>query len=150
VQGTVICGVSDTNEGQAALRQAVDLSERLGLRLVLAHVVKRRGARDDDAEAMNGKRQSALHMLARLARAYGVAETANCREAVGDPAASISRIAAEEAADLIVVGARARGRLRRGFESRLAEELEAETPVPVLIAPPLPRRGLPALRATHG
>jgi hypothetical protein len=35
-----------------------------------------------------------------------------------------------------VVGARTRGRLRRGLESRLAGELESETPVPVLIAPP--------------
>jgi nucleotide-binding universal stress UspA family protein len=48
----------------------------------------------------------------------------------------LGQIAAEEAADLIVVGARSRGRLRRGLESRLADELETETPVPVLIAPP--------------
>ena len=39
---------------------------------------------------------------------------------------------------MIVVGARARGRLRRA-ESRLADELETETPVPVLIAPPRKR-----------
>ena len=56
----------------------------------------------------------------------------------------LSQIAAEEAADLILVGARTRGRLLRGLESRLAEELEAETPVPVLIAPPRarPRKAL--------
>ena len=33
---------------------------------------------------------------------------------------------------MIVVGARARGWRRRGLESGLAEELETETPVPVL------------------
>jgi nucleotide-binding universal stress UspA family protein len=51
----------------------------------------------------------------------------------------LGQIAAEEAADLIVVGARRRGRLRRGLGSRLARELETETPVPVLIAPPRSR-----------
>jgi len=136
----MICGVSDTDEGHAALQLGVDLSERLGLRLVLAHVSKCHAMRGGDAEAVNGDRQVAAHVLARLASEYGVAETAKCREAVGDAAALISRIAAEEAADLIVVGARARGRLCRGLERRLAGELETETPVPVLIAPPLPRR----------
>jgi hypothetical protein len=37
---------------------------------------------------------------------------------------------------MIVVGSRARGRLRRGLESKLARQLETETPAPVLIAPP--------------
>ena len=55
---------------------------------------------------------------------------------VGDPPALLGRIAAEEAADLIIVGARVRGRLRRGLESSLARQLQTETRVPVLIAPP--------------
>jgi nucleotide-binding universal stress UspA family protein len=65
-----------------------------------------------------------------------VADRAERRVAVGDGPSLLGRIAAEEAADLIVVGAKTRGRLRRGLESRLADELETETPVPVLIAPP--------------
>jgi nucleotide-binding universal stress UspA family protein len=64
------------------------------------------------------------------------------RSGSGDAAALIGQMAAEEAADLIVVGSRQRGRLRRGLESRLAEQLVSETPVPVLIAPPrTPRSG---------
>jgi nucleotide-binding universal stress UspA family protein len=43
------------------------------------------------------------------------------------------RIALEEAADVIVVGSRSRGRLQRGFESRLADALDV-APAPVLIA----------------
>ena len=50
--------------------------------------------------------------------------------------ALLAQIAAEEAADVILVGARARRRLRRGFESRLANRLETATQVPVVIAPP--------------
>ena len=79
-------------------------------------------------------------MVARLAAEHGVAGSAEQRSAVGDPAALLGQIAAEEAADLIVVGSRARGRLRRGLESRLARQLETATPVPVLIAPPRTRR----------
>jgi nucleotide-binding universal stress UspA family protein len=55
----------------------------------------------------------------------------------GDAAAVIGRIAAEEAADLIVVGAPGRGRFRRRLDGRLAAQLGGETPVPVLIAPAL-------------
>ena len=83
-----------------------------------------------------GEREGAARLLRRLAAEYGVADSAERRSAVGDAAAMLGQIAAEEAADLIVVGARARGRLRRGLESQLADQLETETPVPVLIAPP--------------
>ena len=38
MQGTIVCGVADTAEGRRALELAAELSERLGLRLVLAHV----------------------------------------------------------------------------------------------------------------
>ena len=65
------------------------------------------------------------------------------RVAVGDSAVLLGQIASEEAADVIVVGARKRGWGRRGLESRLAEELETETPVPVVIAPPRDRRPQP-------
>jgi nucleotide-binding universal stress UspA family protein len=75
-------------------------------------------------------------LRARLAAEYAVTDRAERRVAVGDAPSLLGQIAAEEAADLIVVGARTRGRLRRGLESRLADELETETPVPVLIAPP--------------
>ena len=144
MRGTIVCSVSDTQEGHGALETAVELSERLGLRLVLAHVasgITVDGGEDGDVESVSMKadRQGAARVLARLAAEYGVAESAERREAVGDEAALLGRIAAEEAADVIVVGARPRGRLRRGLESRLATELETETPVPVLIAPPRAR-----------
>jgi len=137
----MICGVTDTDEGRAALGLSAELSARLGLRLVLAHVIERDARLEGDGDAvLQAERRAAAHMLAQLATEYGVAATAKRREAIGEPAAQLSRIAAEEAADLILVGARTRGRLRGGLECRLARELETETPVPVLIAPPLSRR----------
>ena len=90
---------------------------------------------------MKDERIQAEPLLVRLAEEYGITETTERRSGVGDRATLLSQIAAEEAADLIVVGARTRGRLRRGLQSRLADELETETPVPVLIAPRPGRRG---------
>jgi nucleotide-binding universal stress UspA family protein len=141
MRGTILCGVTDTDEGRQALATAVELAERLRLRLVLAHIAEGIGPLDAGADGgesvtMKGGREGAEHLLARLADEYTAAGRAERRVAVGDAPSLLGQIAAEEAADLIVVGARTRGRLRRGIESKLADELETETPVPVLIAPP--------------
>jgi nucleotide-binding universal stress UspA family protein len=143
VRGTIVCGVTDTAPGREALTTAVALSERLGLRLVLAHIAEGIGPIEDgdgdidgaESVTMKASRVGALRIVERLAAEFGVAESAERRSAVGDPAALLGQIAAEEAADVILIGARGRGRLRRGLESRFARQLEAETPVPVLIAP---------------
>jgi nucleotide-binding universal stress UspA family protein len=142
MRGTMVCGVTDTDPGRRAVMTAIELSGRLGLRLVLAHVAEGIGPINHDGEGegaesvtMKGSREGAARLLARLADEFGVADSVERRSAVGDPAALLGRIAAEEAADVILVGARARGRLRRRFESGFADQVEAETRVPVLIAP---------------
>jgi nucleotide-binding universal stress UspA family protein len=140
MRGTIVCGVTDTDEGRSALELSAELSQRLGLRLVLAHVAEGitpigNSGEGGESVTMKGNREGGTRLLARMAAEHGVAE-AERRVAVGDPAALLGQIAAEEAADLILVGSRARGWPRRGLESRIAKELETETPVPVLIAPP--------------
>lgn len=116
----------------------------MGLRLVLVHVadgIAPLDVNDDASESVTTRadRQGAARVVARLAAEHGVADRSELRSAVGDPAALLGQIAAEEAADVIVIGARVRGRLRRRLESELAHQLETETPVPVLIAPPRTR-----------
>jgi nucleotide-binding universal stress UspA family protein len=142
MRGTLVCAVTDGEESTDALALGAELSERLGLRLVLAHAVDGIDGigRDDESVMMKANRQGAERRLARMADEHGVAGRAEKRVAVGEPATLLGQIAAEEAADVIVVGARARG-WRKRLESRLAGELETETPVPVLIAPPRTRRG---------
>jgi nucleotide-binding universal stress UspA family protein len=145
MRGTLVCGVDDSGDARRALETAVGLSDRLGLRLVLAHVrvgIEPIAVNGDGAESvsMKASREGAARLLARLAVEYGVADRAETRFGTGDAAMVIGQIAAEEAADLIVVGSRARGWLRRGFDSRLAEQLGSETPVPVLVVPPDGRR----------
>jgi len=143
--GTVVCAVTDGAENEDAVAQAAAVSERLGLRLVLAHVVDGIGSagNGDESITMKGDRKAAEALLEELARDHDLDESTERRVVLGDPATRLGQIASEEAADVIVVGARPRGWGRRGLESRLAQELETETPVPVLIAPPRtrPRRG---------
>ena len=140
MRGTLLCAVTGSAESDDALALGADLSERLGLRLVLAHTVDETDAIDDSdygASLIEATFQG-TERLACLADQHGVADRAEKRVAVGEPAALLGQIAAEEAADVIVVGARARG-WRKRLESSLADELETETPVPVVIAPPRTR-----------
>lgn len=143
MHGTLVCAVTEGAENDDAVTQAIELSERLGLRLVLAQVVDgigTLGGDGDESVTMKSDRKLAERGLEELARDHDLGERAWRRVAIGDPAEALGQIASEEAADVIVVGARARGWRGRGLESRLAQELDAETPVPVLIAPPRRRR----------
>jgi nucleotide-binding universal stress UspA family protein len=141
MRGTIVCGVNESEGGRGALELAAELSDRLGLRLVVAHVadgIPPVGGDNtgDESVTTRANREGAARLVARLAAEHGVASSAEQRSAVGDPAALLGQIAAEEAADMIVIGSRARARPWRGLESRLARQLETETPVPVLIALP--------------
>ena len=146
MRGTLVCGLTDREDAVGTVELAVELTQRLGMRLVLAHVAegfapRANGVDIEESVTMKGDRVGAERLLCRLAAEHGVAETAQRRIAVGQPATLLSQIAAEEAADLILVGSRQRGWPRRGLESRLAAQLETETPVPILIAPPRTRLG---------
>ena len=119
--GTVVCDVTDPLAGRTAAEFAGALGRRLGLRLVLVSV-----GIDDERR------------VAAIARELG-ADT-DTRIAAGDHAETVARVAAEEGADLVVVGARQAGLGGRNLRWALARELEAATPVPVLVAPPSTRR----------
>lgn len=57
----------------------------------------------------------------------------------GGRAEALAQLAAEEEADLIVLGSRPGGLGCRSLRCALARELEAATPVPVRVAPPATR-----------
>lgn len=141
----MLCGVDESDEGRAAVELGVELSERLGLRLVLAHVTEgyypQETAEDgSETAALKRDRIGAARVLVRLAEEYGVTHTAECRSGAGERAALLGQIAAEEGADMILVGSRPRGWWGRGLQSTLAEELKAVTTAPILIAPPSSHR----------
>jgi nucleotide-binding universal stress UspA family protein len=137
MRGTILCLVDDNPHGRAALKAAADLGDRLRLRLVLAHVADGvDGAGADGDGVRTRRREGAALLVARLAAELGLSDRAELRSAIGDPATVLGQIAAEEAADLIVVGAPAGRRLRRSSETRIAEHLEGATTVPVLFVRP--------------
>jgi nucleotide-binding universal stress UspA family protein len=137
--GTILCGVDGSRGARDALQLAGAVSERLGLRLVVAHVV------GDDELVRSGER-----VLNDLAEHEVGNEPPERRLAIGDRAARLAEIAVEEGADLIVIGSPSESRRTFGRRGTLARELESATSCPVLIAPrqTRPRSELRLTRAT--
>ena len=124
MNGTIVCGVTEAPEGRAAAQLAGALAARLDLRLVLVHVAAGDGRDDALAEGLALDRGDSVEL----------------RVVAGNRVDALARVAAEEGADLIVVGSHSRGARGRRLRCSLARELEAAQAVPVLIAPPATRR----------
>jgi nucleotide-binding universal stress UspA family protein len=138
---TIVCAVSESAGAAEAIAVAASLSKGLGLRLVLAHVVV--SYRRTDGVEMNGVQahRAGQLLLDRVARRHSLdTDDADRRVEVGDRASELSRIAGEEAAAVILVGAPGRYRRGRGRMGRLSAELRSTAPCLVLVVPPPPRR----------
>ena len=137
---TIVCAVDSSPGAAEAVKIAAGLSRDLGLRLVLAHVAE--GYRlADAADSVTGRQaqERAQRLLAQLAQEQGLNSDADVRAEAGDRASELARIAGEEAAAVIVVGSRSRGRRRHRPLSGLAVELNGTAPCPVLVVPPVAR-----------
>ena len=137
---TVVCGVNESPGARHAARVAGALSEGLGLRLVLAHVVDGAAVADgtigDDESVMTtDARAGGKRLLDRLVAEQHI-DGAVQRIEVGDAAERLAEIAADERAALILVGARARWRWRPTLRSDLSRDLTHVTCCPVLVVPP--------------
>jgi nucleotide-binding universal stress UspA family protein len=135
--GTIVCAVDGSPAADEALRVAVRLSRRCGLRLVLAHVQE--DALPDPA-ARGAAQQRGRELLARLAASHGLNGGADRRVEVGARGQELARIAAEEAASLIIAGSRHRHWWQRTRGGGLVAELAETAPCPVVVAPPSPQR----------
>jgi nucleotide-binding universal stress UspA family protein len=84
----------------------------------------------------------ARDMLERALEATGLDRDyeVESRVIVGSRVDVLAEVAADEGADLIVLGSRPRGARGRQLRCSLAVELEAAQAVPVLIAPPASRQ----------
>jgi K+-sensing histidine kinase KdpD len=117
LNGTIVCVVDTPAEGEAAIEVARRLADQFGARMLLVSVTGRLGGKDTVEREETDEEQ---------------------RVAAGDPAEEVARIAAEEAADVIVVGAR-RGLRAETLRSLLAADLAATASCPVVVAPPRSR-----------
>ena len=136
--GTIVCDVTDALEGQSAAQLANALGARLRLRVVLAVVVE--GLEPPAGESVTGRERESGAERALAAIADELGPDVETRVALGDHAEALARVAAEEGADLVIVGARAAGLGGRNLRCRRVPDLEAATPVPVLVAPPSTRK----------
>jgi nucleotide-binding universal stress UspA family protein len=135
--GTIVCGVTETAEARSAAQLAAALAARLGLRLVLVHVACRAELPAPNAATVQAP-TAAVRAIAEIAHALG--GEVETRVVPGGRADGLARVAADEGADVIVLGSRPRGARGRQLRCTLACELEEATAVPVLIAPPATRR----------
>lgn len=135
--GTVLCGVTASPEGRGAAQLAGALSNRLGLRLVLAHVVEVHPTAHESLTARQGE-IGGERALEGIARDLGLSD-AEIRVELGDRAERLAVVAAEEGADLIVLGSQTGGFRGRRLRCTLAGELELAISTPVVIAPPQTR-----------
>jgi nucleotide-binding universal stress UspA family protein len=136
--GTIVCGVTETSGGRTAAELARALVSRLGLRLVLVHVLD--GVPPGTQESLTARQRQAgaERILNEIAAEIG--NGTEKRVIVGNRAGALAQVAAEEGADLIVIGSRRAGLANRKLRCTLARELEATTPVPVVLAPPATRK----------
>jgi|GEM_PF-1727505 len=136
--GTIVCAVSSEPGSRGAADLAHALGARLGLRLVLVSVVD--GIAAGTGESLSARQQhaGAERTVREIADELGGAP--ETRVVSGPRADTLAQVAADEGADLIVVGSRPAGLGGRKLRCSLARELEAATSVPVLVAPPATRR----------
>jgi nucleotide-binding universal stress UspA family protein len=136
--GTIVCGVTEAPADRSAAELARALVARLGLRLVLVHVLD--GVPPGTHESLTARQRQAgaEHVLDEMARDIG--DGTERRVVVGGRAEALAQVAAEEGADLIVIGTRPTGLAGRKLRCGLARDLEATTPVPVVLAPPTTRK----------
>ena len=150
MSSAIVCGVDGSHDSRAALDVAARLSDRLGSRLVVAHVAEPAhvpyaaaapfggmgvaGPRAvlDEAESQE---EAAERLLERVVGSAGLAD-AERRAAVGLPAERLADLADEEEAELIVVGSRGRGALKSAFLGSVSNSLVGVARCPVLIVPP--------------
>jgi nucleotide-binding universal stress UspA family protein len=136
--GTIVCGVTESPDGRNAAELARAVGARLDLRLVLVYVVD--GVVPGTEEGMSSRQRQtgAQRTLDQIARDVG--NGAEKLVVLGDRVEALARVAADEGADLIVLGSRSAGLGNRNLRCTLARRLEAATPVPVLVAPPSTRK----------
>ena len=137
-RGTIICGVTDTAGADTAVEVAVDLSVRLGVRLILVAVgdgILDSNGRPLESVTTTAAREGARRVLQRILHKSPAPPDVECRLEVGEPAIELSRVAREEHADLVLVGS-SRSRLFRGrIHAGAIDALRRASPCPVVVVP---------------
>jgi nucleotide-binding universal stress UspA family protein len=139
----IVCPTDFSDSATAAERQAVRLGLALGAELVFVHVATqaplwREGLLTAELlgvfEAQRRWAENALAKRAEALKAEGVAARGLVK--IGTPWQEIVRLAADEHADMIVMGTQGRSGLDRLLVGSVAERVVRHAPCPVLTVRP--------------
>jgi nucleotide-binding universal stress UspA family protein len=142
----IVCGIDDSDGALRAARVAADLARRLDAHLVVAIVVspvlhvppegRTPGGGSDREALLADRRERAGAVLARAARAAGVADDADLKVLAGDAArVLIAEARVDDDPALIVVGSRGQGAIRAAILGSVSSQLVRESPCPVVVVP---------------
>jgi nucleotide-binding universal stress UspA family protein len=146
VKTAIVCGIDGSPDSQAALVYATELADRLGARLVLAHVVEPAPSPYATIGPLTGgaapffatvveREAEGERLLDEVAESTGL-DRAEQRVVTGIPAERLADLADDESAQLIVVGSRGRGPLRSALLGSVSTSLIGLARCPVLVVPP--------------
>jgi nucleotide-binding universal stress UspA family protein len=145
---SVVCGLDLDCAPAAVAEVALGLAERLGLRLVLAHV-ESTGAEPPRATpveqpALRDRGQPAHSRLVRVADGLAPARP-EVRLERGEAAGALERVAAQESASLLVIGAGGGGGFRPPLLGAVPQRLAPMASRPVVLVPPAIVEGVESL-----
>jgi nucleotide-binding universal stress UspA family protein len=135
---TIVVGDNATPEAERAVAVAMSLGQQLKAKVILLGVLAPPSAESQaegygvtNSVAARKNLEEHLEHAAQAGRQSGIDVVTRIVE--GLPEASIEKIAAQDGADLIVVGYRHIGRVRTWLEGSTSESLVRRCPVSVLV-----------------
>ena len=142
----MVVGIEASEGAASALRAAADLSKRTGSELHLVHAWQEyplrlgrprsafsaRAVEEHNDDLYLRKAEQLVKRQARRLRQEG-AEVAGGHLRRGRPAEEICKLAEEAGADLVVVGSRSLGTVKRLLVGSVSEEVVGTAPCPVLV-----------------
>ena len=137
----IVAGLSELTADDPTLLVAMEVARAAGAELHLVHAYQLPPlmtlSPGIEAAFPEGYARYAEMLQASLeaaVRAFPGAETTKCRVVLGAPAPTLTAVAAEVGADLLIVGAARRSRLGRAVLGTTAQRVLREAAVPVLVA----------------
>jgi nucleotide-binding universal stress UspA family protein len=140
----VVVAVDSTPVAREAARVGLELAERMGARVTLAHVLPHavgHGETADFAAFEHACEDYASGLLAELHLLTGRSgPSTDLMVLHGEPAEALAKAASAPDVDLVIVGTRARGTLARTLLGSVADALLHDCPKPVMVVPEGPQR----------
>jgi len=135
----VVCGVEDSSGGRQAIEVASAFADALDAGLLPVHVLSEEPSfpYGDDA-ARERERRAAIHAAEQVVGqgTLRAQRRGELRIEIGRPAERLAAVARERSAEMLVVGSRGRGPLKRALLGSVTAELLGSAPCPVLAVPP--------------